>query len=135
VAADMASKLSGVTSALSEGAERLERVILTVKARQLTETRNAPVLKPAPDGFGFSPDEIWSKNYMTVGIGPSMRRPPGPAGASTSYRIPEQPIIASKVQPALTRSPPGVGKPTTIGEALAKPAPRRSWLGRLVRGR
>jgi hypothetical protein len=131
----MAGKLSGVTSALSEGVERLERVILTVKARQLTETRNAPVLKSTPDGFGFSPDEIWSKNYMTVGIGPAVRRPPGSAGASTAYRLPEQPVAAAKVQPPLTRSPPGANQPGTIGEALAKPAPRRSWLGRLVRGR
>ena len=132
--ADMATRLAGLTGALSEGAERLQRVVLTVKARQLAETRNAPVLKPASDGFGFSPDEIWSKNYMTVGIGPSVSRPSALPFGSTSFRVQEQPVAVTKLQPALMRSAENSPRHVTIGEALAKPVRRRSWLGRLIRG-
>lgn len=134
VEADMAGKVSEAAGSLSEGVERLERVVLAVKARQLAETRNAPSLKAVSDGFGFSPDEIWSKNYMTVGIGPSVRRPPPPNGGSTMFRLPDQPLAAARLQPPLVSSPSGKRAQGTIGDTLAKPVRRRSWLGRLVRG-
>jgi hypothetical protein len=132
--ADVAKKLGGFSGALSEGAERLQRVVLTVKARQLAETRNAPVLKPASDGFGFSPDEIWSKNYMTVGIGPSPHRGTVPPAGSVSLRLPEQPAVAAKLQPPYMRTAENSPRHMTIGDALAKPVRRRSWLGRLLLG-
>ena len=132
--ANMATRLGELGGALSEGAERLQRVVLTVKARQLAETRNAPVLKPASDGFGFSPDEIWSKNYMTVGIGPSVHRTSTLPAGSNAFRLTEQPIGAAKLPPPLMRSAENSPRHVTIGEALAKPVRRRSWLGRLVRG-
>jgi hypothetical protein len=130
----MAAKLSEPTGALAEGADRLERVVLSVKARQLAETHNAPVLKPAYDAFSYSPDEIWSKNYMTVGIGPSVRPTSSFPGQSTSFGKPGEPLPSAKLQPALAHSSSGTVRPVTIGEALAKPARRRTWLGRLVRG-
>ena len=134
VGAEVAGKLSELRGALSEGAERLERVILSVKARQLAETRNAPVLKPASDAFGFSPDEIWSKNYMTVGIGPAARRTAPMPDGSVAFRLPEHNPNATKLQPAMVRSPAKTKRQATIGDALAKPVRRRSWLGRMVRG-
>jgi hypothetical protein len=128
----MARKLNDPASSLSAGVDRLERVILAVKARQLAETHNAPVLKPASDGFSFSPDEMWAKNYLTVGIGPSARG--SSASGTASFQFPEQPSASRKLQPPLARSPARATKPPTIGAVLAKPARRRSWLGRLVRG-
>jgi hypothetical protein len=130
----MARKLGESVNSLSEGAARLERIVLSVKARQLAETHNAPALRPASDGFSHSPDEIWSKNYMTVGIGPSQRGSTPMPGVSTAFRLPEQPRGVAKLQPPLVHSParPAIG--ATIGEALAKPARRRSWLARLVLG-
>ena len=130
----MARKFNESTSSLSDGADRLERVVLSVKARQLAETHNAPVLKPASDAFSFSPDEIWSKNYMTVGIGPSLRNPPTRLGDANASRWAEQPRGAAKLKPPLAHSPSLTIRPLTIGEALAKPRRKRSWLGRVLLG-
>jgi len=134
VEADMARKLNDTTNSLSEGADRLERVVLSVKARQLAETHNAPVLKSSSDAFSFSPDEIWSKNYMTVGIGPSLRSPPTQLGDANAFRLPQQPKGAAKLQPPLAHAPSLTLKPVAIGEALSKPQHKRSWLGRVLRG-
>lgn len=130
----MARKFNESTSSLSDGADRLERVVLSVKARQLAETHNAPVLKPASDAFSFSPDEIWSKNYMTVGIGPSLRNPPTRLGDANAFRLAEQPRGAAKLQAPLAHSPSLTMRPMTIGETLAKPRRKRSWLGRVLLG-
>ena len=130
----MARKLSEPSGSLFDGAQRLERVILTVKARQLAETHNAPVLKPTSDAFSFSPDEIWSKNYMTVGIGPSVRQPQAGPRETGAFTLPEQPRGGKKLQPPLAHAPALNMQPVTIGQVLAKPARRRSWLGRIFRG-
>lgn len=132
--AEMGRKLGESVRSFSEGAQRLERIILSVKARQLAETRNAPVLKPTSDAFSYSPDEIWSKNYMTVGIGPTQRgATPGPA-LPVAFKLPQPPQGATKLQAPLVQSTAHLAKSATIGDALAKPVRRRSWLGRLVLG-
>jgi hypothetical protein len=131
VEAEVPRKLGESVSSLSEGAQRLERVIHSVKARQLAETHNVPVLKPASDAFSHSPDEIWSKNYMTVGIGPAPR---GATASPTAFRLPEPPRGTTTLQPPLVHSGTRPAKSVTIGDALAKPVRRRSWLSRLVLG-
>lgn len=130
----MARNISELKGTLADGAERLERIVRAVKDRQFSETRNTPVLKPVSDAFALSPEEIWSKKYMTAGIGPSNLSGPQLPELSTMFQPGAQPFAASKLQPALAHSPAGTLRPASIGRALAKPARRRSWLGRLVRG-
>jgi hypothetical protein len=125
----MAGKLSAPTASLADGAERLERLIRGVKDRQLSDAHNVPVLKPATNAFLISPEEAWSKKFMTAGIGP------------TDFKAPQMPSIAvaAPVAGEAFRSDRPVAAPvverrTMIGEVLAKPVRKRSWLGRLVRG-
>jgi hypothetical protein len=58
----------GIAS-LAEGAQQFETLIQEVKARQISETHNAPKLKTAADSFNLSPDEVWSRKYMMTAIG------------------------------------------------------------------
>ena len=129
----MAGKLSAPVASLAEGAERLERIIRGVKDRQLSDAHNVPMLSPATNAFVVSPEEAWSKKFMTAGIGPS------------EFKAPQMPSIAvaapmagasfrQPAKPAFAPSAPVVRRPATIGQVLAKPARRRSWFGRLVRG-
>jgi hypothetical protein len=130
----MASKLSAPAASLAEGAERLERVIRGVKDRQLSDAHNVPVFS-TNNAFAVSPEEAWSKKFMTAGIGP------------TDFKAPQMPTIAvsapvagATFQPAGMAAPHVVAAPvverrsSTIGDVLAKPGRRRSWLGRLLRG-
>jgi hypothetical protein len=129
----MAGKLSAPVASLADGAERLERIIRGVKDRQLSDAHNVPVLKPASNAFAVSPEEAWSKKFMTAGIGPSdFKAPQMPAIAVAA------PMAGSTFQPAAKPAQPLVAapviqRPATIGEVVAKPARKRSWFGRLVR--
>lgn len=130
----MAGKLSEATGSLAAGAERLEKIVRAVKERQLSEIQNAPVAKPMTDAFSLSPEEIWSKKYMTAGIGPAEIKPSGHPLPSTSFKPSQEPFSQPKMQQAFVSSAANSVKPSSIGQTLAKPARRRSWLGRLVRG-
>jgi hypothetical protein len=131
---NVGSKLSEPVGSLADGAERLERIVRGVKDRQLSDAHNAPVLRPATNAFVISPEEAWSKKFMTAGIGPSdFKAPQMPSIAVAA------PMAGSTFQPATRETappppPPGDLRPGTIGHVLAKPARRRSWLGRLIRG-
>ncbi|HUO90962.1 MAG TPA: hypothetical protein VMU08_17455 [Rhizomicrobium sp.] len=130
----MAGKLGGPVPSLADGAERLERIIRGVKDRQLSDAHNVPVLKPATNAFAVSPEEAWSKKFMTAGIGP------------TDFKATQMPTIAVSAPVAGTAFRPApksvaapapqarTQRPATIGQVLAKPARKRSWFGRLVRG-
>jgi hypothetical protein len=131
----MASKLSEPVASLADGAERLERIIRGVKDRQFSDAHNVPVLKPATNAFVVSPEEVWSKKFMTAGIGPSdFKAPQMPSIAVAA------PMAGSTFQPTTKDvAPPsapvaGDMSPGTIGQVIAKPARKRSWFGRLVRG-
>ncbi len=127
--------LSTPIGSLADGAERLERVARAVKEQQLTQ--NTPVLTPITNPFAISPDEAWSRRYMTAGIGPAEFQWPELPG------MPQLPPQAGQVfaarpapAPAATAKPQSAGdvRPGPIGAVLAKPAKKRGWFGRLVRG-
>jgi hypothetical protein len=129
----MAGKLSASVASLAEGAERLERVIRGVKDRQLSDAHNVPVFS-TNNAFAVSPEEAWSKKFMTAGIGPSdFKAPQMPSIAVAA------PMAGATFGTAGSASPPVaapivVERRNTIGDVLAKPVRRLSWLGRLVRG-
>jgi hypothetical protein len=137
----MAEKLASPIGSLADGAERLERLIRGVKDRQFSEASNAPQPKSVASAFAVSPEEVWSKQFMTAGIGPNVFKPvqmpvvsiAAPAPAAT------MPMPAPKsLEPAIMAAKPGAEspgalRPTPIGAAIAKPARKRTWFGRLVK--
>lgn len=135
--AELVCRVEG--SSLSEGAERLDSLIRGVKDRQFAETHTAPEPKTVSNAFAVSPEEAWSKKFMTAGIGPNDFKPvqmPAIAVAAPSATLKPAP---KDLEPAITRAAPpaaprpGNARPEPIGQVLAKPARRRSWFGRLVR--
>jgi hypothetical protein len=133
--AELVCRVEG--SSLSEGAERFESLIRGVKDRQLTEAHAAPEPKTVPNAFAVSPEEAWSKKFMTAGIGPNDFKPvqmPAIAVAAPSATLKPAP---KDLEPALKHAAPAprpaAARPEPIGQVLAKPARRRSWFGRLVR--
>jgi len=134
------------TSTLAEGADRLERLIRGVKDRQFSEVHMAPEPKSISNVFAVSPEEEWSRQFMTAGIGPTVFKPvqmPTMPIATASQALRPAPKTldpaigpsraAAKPKAVMPRSP-GEVRPAPIGQVLAKPARRRSWFGRLVRG-
>jgi hypothetical protein len=118
-------------SALTEGAARFDGLARELKTQQIAESQGTPstVYQPA----AVSPDETWARNFMTQGIGPRLELPHVASfapplqmpGMSFDLTAP-QAIVARPVERRLEASMP-------IGAQLGKPAPRRSWLGRLLR--
>jgi hypothetical protein len=138
----MGERLASATGSLADGAERLERLIRGVKDRQFSEALNAPQPKNVSNAYVVSPEEEWSKKFMTAGIGPHDFKPvqmPVVSIAAPSTALKPGPkalepaIVAAKLERRAAASP-GAVRPTPIGAAIAKPARRRSWFGRLVRG-
>ena len=135
----MADKIGEAVGSLSEGAERLDRLIRGVKDRQFTDAHNAPAPKVVTNAFAVSPEEAWSRKFMTAGIGPNDFKPvqmpsialAAPTEAPTLRPLPKAPAPKA-VESAM--STPGDLRPGSIGQVLAKPARKRSWFGRLVRG-
>ena len=130
----MAAQFAPSVGSLGEGAERLDRLIRGVKDRQFSEAANAPAPKSVSNAFAVSPEEEWSKKFMTAGIGPMEFKPVQMPMVSLAAPMP---IAAPKpvpkaLEPAIES--PGAVRPGHIGAALAKPGRRRSWFGRLVRG-
>ncbi|MEJ1969878.1 MAG: hypothetical protein WDN03_14770 [Rhizomicrobium sp.] len=124
------AKLSEPVGSLSEGAERLERLIKGVKDRQLSELHNAPSPKAVTSAFAVSPEEAWSRKFMTTDIGPQEFAAPQMPSIGLAAPLGGQPFRAAPArEPA-----PGALRPATIGQALARPARRRSWLGRFFFG-
>jgi hypothetical protein len=128
--------------ALADGADRLEQVIRGVKDRQYSEARTAPEPKTVTSAFAVSPEEAWSKKFMTAGIGPTDFKPvqmpsiaiAAPTAAQALRPAPTELEPAMAPAAPLAPAKPEKARTAHIGQALAKPARRRSWLGRLVRG-
>lgn len=121
-------------SSLTDGAERMDSLIRGVKDRQYSDALNAPAPKSVSSAYAVSPEEAWSKKFMTAGIGPGDFKP---------AQMPALPIVPpgltlkplpKALEPVLAPSGAGALRPGHIGAVLAKPAGRRSWFGRLVRG-
>jgi hypothetical protein len=124
------AKLSEPVGSLNDGAERFERLIKGVKDRQLSEVHNAPTPKAVGNSFAVSPEETWSRKFMTAGIGPQTFAALQMPSIALAAPLPGQPFAPVPAEPNI----PGDLRPGAIGQALGKPAKRRSWLGRLLRG-
>ncbi len=134
----MAQNQSTSIGSLSEGAERLERLIRGVKDRQYSEVSNSPAPKSLSTAFAVSPEEEWSRKFMTAGIGPMdfkpIQMPVVPIAAPTPRAAALRPA-AKAMEPAIeTKVAKGSAARGPIGAAIAKPGRKRSWFGRLVRG-
>lgn len=109
-------------SAFIEGAVRLDRV-----ARPGEQNGAVPILLTEPPSrmAAVSPDEAWSKRFMSMGIGPQKAAPIPPLTATKP---------ATKAEPVAAARPKAVRpeKPQPIGAYIGKPV-RRSLLRRLFR--
>ncbi|MEJ0025563.1 MAG: hypothetical protein WDN01_05995 [Rhizomicrobium sp.] len=151
----MAERLTNATGSLADGAERLERLIRGVKDRQFSEALNAPQPKSVSNAYAVSPEEEWSRKFMTAGIGPHDFKPvqmpvisiaapsaalkpapkvlePAIAAVAASPAAPKS--VPKAAAPAAAAQSPGSVRPGPIGAAIAKPARKRTWFGRMVRG-
>ena len=133
---------------LVEGAARLESLARSLKDNQLARTRTkVGPQPPISEAFVLSPDEAWAKKYMTHCIGPVCfpatgadvpafaKFPARPAPSATTHGFQ---AAAKTAGAGSNRSPQQAPIHTVsgpIGLAIGKPAVRRSWLGRLLRGR
>ena len=128
------AKLSEPVGSLSDGADRFDRLIKGVKDRQLSEVHNAPMPKAIGNAFVVSPEEVWSKKFMTAGIGPQEFAAPQMPSIAIAAPLTGHTFTAA-VEPAAPRAVAGDMRPGVIGEALTKPArKRRSWVGRFFFG-
>jgi hypothetical protein len=125
-------------SALADGAERMNVLSRTVREQQLAE--RGALRFPVMDVYSMSPDEAWSKKFMSQGIGPApdCASPGGfcpipfasPAAAPQSPRACDAPPLAeSHVQALPAPADPLSTGYQQIGQAIGKPL-RRSWFRR-----
>src|ERR1700740_1847967 len=56
-------------SALADAADRMSQMARTLREQQLAE--RGAVRLPEGEVFSTSPDEVWSKRFMNLGIGPT----------------------------------------------------------------
>jgi hypothetical protein len=128
------AKLSEPVGSLSDGADRFDRLIKGVKDRQLSEVHNAPTPKAIGNAFVVSPEEVWSKKFMTAGIGPQEFAAPQMPSIAVTAPLTGQTFraVSEPASPALAL---GGMRPGVIGEALTKPVRKqRSWVGRFFFG-
>lgn len=119
-------------SALSDGAEKLARLSRTLREQQIAEIQGINAV-PVTSVYSLSPDEVWSKKYMSQGIGPTpdCAKPGGicplPFGQIA-------PTTLTGTEPA-TPWPEAAGTADVqIGQAIGKPYRRRSWIVRAFGG-
>jgi hypothetical protein len=131
------AKLSEPVGSLTDGAERFDRLIKGVKDRQLSDVHNAPMPKAISNAFAISPEEAWSKKFMTAGIGPQEFAAPQMPSIAVAAPLTGQTFKATHLVAKETASvAPDTGRLSGIGQALAKPVhpKRRSWVGRFFFG-
>jgi hypothetical protein len=127
-----ASKLMDTSrrSAFAQGAARLDAI-----ARPGGPSLPIPETAPGDRMAAISPDETWSRRFMSMGIGPDLARPIAPP--MPQMEPVEETVLVAREQIAPERNlaqafgKPGRAEP--IGATIGKPV-RRSLLGRLFRG-
>jgi len=142
---------NSVRSALGDAAQRLDLVAKEVRAQQVASVQSPGTFGAQPKS---SPDEEWSKKFMTQSIGPEADLPHLSALAAApplpDVSLDFTPRPAAPPAPAVYAPPPpeAFGAPLGVGPARKAPPvrpsaapdlqhqepPRRSWLGRLFRG-
>jgi hypothetical protein len=121
--------------ALGEGAARLERIIETVKNNHAQPARTVNQAVGANPLLAAGPGEEWSRRFQSNPIGPD------PRGLSISdfAEIPRATIIPAPTADLVPQGFGGTGsklRTPALGAQIGKPAaPKRSWLGRLLRRR
>lgn len=118
-------------SSLFEAAERLDRIIQDVKEKQFGATGVPLIPVEAPPVL--HPEEAWARRFATHSILPKRRdggRPPLSGFVAPPADMPQKPVF--EVSPAKLDGRAAAGH---IGSMFGKPGPRRSWVGRLLRGR
>lgn len=120
-------------STFAEGAERLAKLARTVREQQIADVQGV-VAFPVSNVYSLSPDEVWSKKYMSQGIGPTLdcARPGGVCPMPFEANEPATAIVPQAVK-SVTQAAPTADYPQ-IGQAIGKPYRKRSWLGRALRG-
>lgn len=118
-------------SSLFEAAERLDRIIHDVKEKQFGATGVG--LIPVETPPVLHPEEAWARRFATHSILPKRAegaRPPLSSFVAPPADMPKKPVFGEP--------PPGAkldSRAGHIGSMFGKPGPRRSWVGRLFRGR
>lgn len=118
-------------SSLLDAAERLDRIVQDVKAMQFDATGVTPIPVEAPSVL--HPEEAWARRFATHSIRPKRAegaRPPLSSFAAPPADMPQKPVFEAPAAKLDGRA--GAGH---IGSIFGKPGPRRSWVGRLFRGR
>lgn len=128
-------------STLLQAANRLAGVVKTIKTDQLAATGAGS--RPLEDIPTLHPQEAWARRFafhpMRAGRDICLGAPPL---SSFVAPIAEAPWAAPRAEPIPAALPkaqvfqashPASGR--HIGSGLGKPAPRRSWLARLLRPR
>ena len=116
---------------LAEGAERFDRLVRIVKDSQLGRTAPRP---SAGETFVLSPEDAWSKKYMTRCIGPVCFSVEAEAPVFAKFEAPPVAAAPGPVLRAPARTMPVPRREAAnepIGLLIGKPGRRRSWLGRL----
>jgi hypothetical protein len=119
-------------SALADAADKLARLARTVREQQIVELQGIDALR-VTNVYSLSPDEVWSKRYMSQGIGPT----PDCAKPGGTCPLPFAQIAPTTVTGSESRDLPTEAAATAhaqIGLAIGKPYRRRSWIVRALRG-
>ncbi len=120
-------------SSLFEAAVRLDRVIRDVKEKQFGAIGSGLIpVEPPP---ALHPEEAWARRFASHSMGP--KRAEGARAPLSSFVVPpvdmpRMPVFVESPYPAALDGATQTGH---IGSALGKAGPRRSWVGRLFRGR
>lgn len=118
-------------SSLFDAAERLDRIVQDVKAKQFDATGVSLIPVEAPPVL--HPEEAWTRRFASHSIRPKRAeggRPPLSSFMAPPADMPQKPVFSAPATEFDGR--PGAGH---IGSMFGKPGPRRSWVGRLFRGR
>lgn len=118
-------------SSLFEAAERLDRIVQDVKEKQFGATGIGLIPVEAPPVL--HPEEAWARRFATHSILPKRvegARPPLSGFVAPPADMPQKPMFEAPAAKLDGRSAAG-----HIGSMFGKPGPRRSWVGRLFRGR
>lgn len=130
-------------NAFADGAARFAEIARQVKAQQVSEQRGGrDFAKPVQ---ADAPDEIWARKFMSQAIGPTGTD--GVTAAAPVWHGPRATAEFAALRQAMQRSQevapkrdlgvpvrPGAAAPMAARLGKKDEKPRRSWLGRLIRG-
>ncbi len=126
------ARMARPRSALLAAAERFDTTVREVKEKQFHATAITEI--PVEEPVALHPEEAWIRRFGAHAVRPvrgEAERPPLSGFVAPPADMPRMPVFAEPSKVELDERP----APGHIGSALGKSGPRRSWLGRLFRGR